>query len=73
MPVAKAVKKCPLCAEVINAAATRCKHCHADLGSAEPKRRNPLKKYDRFKTGFLAGILFSLLLAILLYLQFQSV
>ena len=57
---------------MINAAATRCKHCHADLGAAAPGRRNPLKQFDTFKTGFLSGLLFALLIVILLYLQFWS-
>jgi len=70
MPVAKALKKCPLCAEVINAAATRCKHCHADLGPSAAKRKNPLTRLDTFRTGFIAGICFTLLILLLLYLQF---
>ncbi len=35
--VARAIEKtraCPYCAEPINPAATRCKHCQADLGTA---------------------------------------
>ena len=71
MSVARETIKCPFCRETILAGATRCKHCHADLGS---KRRRPssLTKLNTFRTGFLSGVLFSLIVAILLYYQFAG-
>ena len=72
MPVAKQLKKCPFCAEPINASATRCKHCHADLGGRETKKPAALKRLDSFRSGFLTGVIFCLVLAVLLYLQFRT-
>lgn len=69
MVVAKQLIKCPYCLEPIAAGATRCKHCQADLGSRK-KNRLSLKKLDNFRTGFLAGVLFSIILAFLTWFQF---
>ncbi len=69
MSVAKQLQKCPFCLEPIVAGATRCKHCQADL--SEAGRKNPrLAKYQTFRVGFLSGLLFSLILALLLYAHF---
>lgn len=72
MPVAKQLKKCPYCTEPINASASRCKHCHADLGAPASGKPAALARLDSFRTGFLSGILFCLILAVLLYLQFRT-
>jgi predicted amidophosphoribosyltransferase len=72
MPLAKQLKKCPYCAEPINASATRCKHCHADLGGTSSGKPSTLARLDSFRSGFLSGILFCLILAILLYFQFRT-
>ena len=72
MPVAKLLKKCPYCTEPINASATRCKHCHADLGTPPTRKPAALTRLDSFRSGFLSGIVFCVILAILLYLQFRT-
>ena len=62
------MKKCPFCKEPIAASATRCKHCQADLeGSLGPKGETWFSKLNSFRVGFVCGVLFSLLLAILTY------
>jgi hypothetical protein len=65
MSVAKQLQKCPFCLEPIMAGATRCKHCQADLAAAKSKKKSRLARYQTFRMGFLTGMLFSLILAIL--------
>ncbi len=72
MSVAVAKEKCPYCKETIAHGAVRCKHCHADLGPAKKAKVSPFKRLDTFRTGFLAGIAFTLLLVLLVYLQFRG-
>ncbi len=67
MSLAKQLQKCPFCLEPIMAGATRCKHCQADLATARDQKKLHLKKYQTFRTGFLAGMLFSLILATLVW------
>lgn len=64
MSLVKQLQKCPFCLEPIMAEATRCKHCQTDLAD-ESRKKSRLKKYQTFRTGFLAGMLFSLILATL--------
>ncbi len=70
MSVAKETRKCPYCREPIALAATRCKHCHADLNDGSRKRPSSLKKVDTFRTGFLCGVLFTVVIYLLIYYQF---
>ena len=70
MTVAKETVRCPFCREPIAAGALRCKHCHADLTGGAGRKKSPLAALNTFRTGFLAGVLFSLILAVLIYLQF---
>jgi len=70
MTVAKMSQKCPYCKETINAGATRCKHCHADLSAGSKKKTSALANLDNFRTGFLCGILFTLILTVLGYFHF---
>jgi len=44
---AAATKRCPHCAEEIQAAATRCRYCHADFGADQAQRA-----VERVKTWF---------------------
>lgn len=70
MSLAKETKRCPFCQEVISATAIRCKHCHADLSdSARKAKKNSLSHLNTFRVGFLSGLLFSAILAILAWLQ----
>ena len=69
MSLAKETKRCPFCREVINAAALRCKHCHADLSTAGRKKRSPFSQLNTFRVGFLSGFVTCLILALLLYFQ----
>ena len=69
MSLAKETKRCPFCQEQISATAIRCKHCHADLSGPEKQSKNRLGKYDNFRVGFISGIIFSAVMAILAYLQ----
>jgi hypothetical protein len=71
MSVAKTLDKCPFCREPIMPGAVRCKHCHADLKTVVSKR-SPLAGLNTFRTGFLGGIVFCLILAVLGYLQFYT-
>jgi len=70
MALAKEITKCPFCKESIAANAIRCKHCHADLVKPKDKKPGIFGETNTFRTGFLTGILFSLILTILLYYQF---
>jgi hypothetical protein len=71
MSVAVAKEKCPYCRESIAPGAVRCKHCHADLAAVKKKKSNRLGSLDTFRTGFLSGTLFVLILVVLAYLQFR--
>ncbi|MEW5992889.1 MAG: hypothetical protein AB1744_00645 [Candidatus Zixiibacteriota bacterium] len=72
MTLAKQLIRCPLCKEPIAAGASRCKHCHADLSQVTPTREKWLVKLDTFRNGFLAGVLFTLILVLLSYLHCNS-
>ncbi|MBN1211654.1 MAG: hypothetical protein JXA92_03675 [candidate division Zixibacteria bacterium] len=65
MTIAKEMIKCPFCKEPINARATVCKHCHSDLAPLKKPQKSILAHYNTFRTGFLTGLLFSLILLIL--------
>jgi len=68
MAVAKPMKKCPFCKEPIAASATRCNHCQADLvDGAGSKGQSWFSQFNTFRVGFVSGLLFSLLIAILTY------
>ena len=69
MSVVKEMVKCPHCKEPIVAGATRCKHCHADLGDAF-KKRSLFARFNTFRNGFLTGLLFAAILVFLVYVQF---
>ncbi len=71
MSVASLSEKCPYCREPIKAGATRCKHCHADLTSM-PRKKSALVKYNTFRSGFLTGTLFTVIILLLVWLQFFS-
>lgn len=70
MSVAKTMTVCPFCKEPIAAGATRCKHCQSDLAAAPKKKKSLFAKYNTFRFGFLTGILFTITLGILVYVQF---
>jgi len=75
MAVAKETTRCPFCKEVIMAGATICKHCQSELSSRPAKSSGPAarlkKRLDTFRTGFLVGILFSLVIVFLIYRHFS--
>ncbi|UCG60952.1 MAG: hypothetical protein JSV52_11560 [Candidatus Zixiibacteriota bacterium] len=71
MTLARNFTKCPYCREEIAEGAIRCKHCHADLSDLK-KKESVWAKYNCFRTGFLVGILFTIVLSIILYLHFTS-
>ncbi|MEW5794971.1 MAG: hypothetical protein AB1772_01295 [Candidatus Zixiibacteriota bacterium] len=70
MSLAKETTKCPYCKEPIASGAVRCKHCHADLAARSEKKKSLFAGLDTFRTGFLCGIAFSLVIAVLAYFQF---
>jgi hypothetical protein len=70
MSVAQQTARCPYCREPIAVGAVRCKHCHADLAGGGRRRISRLAPLNTFRTGFLTGLLFSLILAVLVYFQF---
>ena len=69
MSLAKETKRCPFCKEVINATAVRCKHCHADLSDGTGKKPGRVNALNTFRNGFLTGVVFSAIIALLIYLQ----
>lgn len=71
MTLVKELEKCPLCKEPIESGAVRCKHCHADLTELGQKK-SVWAKYNCFRTGFLFGILFAVVVFLLAYLHFFS-
>lgn len=72
MSVVKTMTSCPFCKEPIAAGATKCKHCQSDLTAAAKKKRPYFAKFNTFRTGFLSGILFTLAIGILFYIQFYQ-
>ncbi len=71
MTLAQNLIKCPYCREEIAYGAIRCKHCHADL--SELKKKDSIwAKYNCFRTGFLCGVLFALIVSVVVYLHFIS-
>ena len=72
MVVSKPMKKCPFCLEPIAVAASRCKHCQADLtGDKKTKSGSAFASINNFRVGFISGVLFALILAILAYGHFN--
>lgn len=72
MSLATEARRCPFCREAIAGTATRCKHCHADLNDRPGQRPAFIKKINTFRTGFLCGVLFAVLMTILVYFQFYA-
>ncbi|MFQ5499618.1 MAG: hypothetical protein ACE5FH_08090 [Candidatus Zixiibacteriota bacterium] len=70
MSVAKQKSKCPYCKETIAVGATKCKHCQSDL----PRKRKwfRLSRWNTFRIGFAVGVLFTLALSILAWIQFYA-
>lgn len=71
MSVARMTRRCPFCKEAINAEASRCKHCQAEIPK-KSTRLSFLTHLNTFRTGFLTGILFSLILGLLGYFHYFS-
>jgi hypothetical protein len=72
MSVAKSMTACPYCKEPIAAGATKCKHCQSDLASVSKKKRSFFARLDTFRLGFATGIVFTIIVGVLIYLQFQK-
>ncbi len=72
MSLAKTTATCPFCRETIAAGATRCKHCQSDLGAAKRAKTGIFSRYNSFRYGFLAGVVFTGILIILIYFQFAQ-
>jgi hypothetical protein len=73
MSVPKLMQKCPFCLEPIIAGATRCKNCQADLSTSANRPKAWLTTYNTFRVGFLTGLLFGLIVAILIYGHFYLI
>jgi len=71
MTLAKDVSKCPYCKEPIVTGAVRCKHCHADLTTGSTKQ-SFWTKYNCFRTGFLCGLLFAVIIFVIGYFHFTG-
>jgi len=69
MSIATKTARCPYCKEVISPEATKCRYCHSELTGSK-KGRSPFAQYNTFRTGFLTGVAFTLVLLVLVYLQF---
>jgi len=72
MSLAKETTRCPYCKEQIAEGAVRCKHCHADLVKHEEKKLSRFARVNTFRIGFLCGIAFTIIIAVLAYFQFFS-
>jgi len=72
MTVAKPTTKCPFCKETIMAGATKCKHCQSDLSEVLSRKKSFFSRFNTFRNGFIVGVLLTLTLVILLYLQCRS-
>jgi hypothetical protein len=72
MSLAKETTKCPYCKEPIAEGAIRCKHCHADLVKRDAKTGSRLARLNTFRIGFLCGIVFTVVIFVLVYLQFSG-
>ncbi len=70
MSLAKTTGACPYCKEPIHPQAVKCKHCQSDLTAAKKQKRSYFARFNNFRSGFLAGVLFTLVMGILLYVQF---
>jgi len=69
MSLAKQKIKCPYCHEAINAGSTKCKHCLSELPKKESRFKTILNRYNTFRMGFLTGVLFTIILGLIIYLQ----
>jgi len=72
MSLAKETTKCPYCKEPIAAGAVRCKHCHADLAKRDDNKSSRFARYNTFRVGFIAGIVFAIVILVLGYFQFSG-
>lgn len=70
MSLAKTTATCPFCKEVIHPQAVKCKHCQSELVSAKKQKESFLAQYNTFRYGFLGGVIFAVVMAVLLYFQF---
>ncbi|RME20984.1 MAG: hypothetical protein D6800_12605 [Candidatus Zixiibacteriota bacterium] len=70
MSLATETVRCPYCREPIHPKATRCKHCHAEI-ERPPEKSAFFTRLDTFRSGFIAGVIFCLILAVLAYFQFR--
>ena len=71
MSLAKQTAVCPFCKEPIIAGATRCKHCQSELNKSDAKKSR-FAKYNTFRSGFLVGVLFTIVVIVLGYLTFSK-
>lgn len=62
MSFGQETSRCPKCKETILVGAIICKHCQSEIKPPKTGLQTKLNKYDKFRTGFLAGILFIMIL-----------
>jgi hypothetical protein len=48
----------------------KCKHCQSDLSATKKSTRAAFTKHLTFRNGFLTGVVFSIVMAVLAYFQF---
>jgi predicted amidophosphoribosyltransferase len=70
MSLAKTAGVCPYCKEPIHPQAVKCKHCQSDLSATKKSTRAAFTKHLTFRNGFLTGVVFSIVMAVLAYFQF---
>lgn len=71
MAVAKVMTRCPFCKEPVVSGASICKHCRSELPVEKKGRFRPFSRLNTFRTGFLSGVVFALILVILFHYHFN--
>ncbi len=66
----KPLTKCPFCKEQILEGAIKCKHCHSELKALEKEEPGFFSRLNTFRNGFIAGVVFMLVLVILAWKHF---
>ncbi len=67
----KPMKACPYCKEKIREEAVKCRYCYSELPGNKSRAKRLKNALNTFRTGFLTGVVFMLLIVILFYHHFN--